>query len=148
MWSTGHGLGSSSLMAMKTIICLSFIVLNNFFANMCVKKNCASPTKSLTARHWLCHVTKGGNGASPPSEKIYLNFANTKQRRISSISFISENCEFKKAGNDFDTCSYFDTKRGNLSWVRNIQNPSLSGGSSSCDCSYSRSSRKATNLSY
>ena len=25
-------------MAMKTIICLSFIVLNNFFANMCVKK--------------------------------------------------------------------------------------------------------------
>ena len=39
-------------MAMKTIICLSFIVLNNFFASMCVKKNCASPTKSLTARHW------------------------------------------------------------------------------------------------
>ena len=39
-------------MAIKTIICLSFIVLNNFFANMCVKKNCASPTKSLTARHW------------------------------------------------------------------------------------------------
>ena len=26
-------------MAMKTIICLSFIVLNNFFANMYVKKN-------------------------------------------------------------------------------------------------------------
>ena len=26
-------------MVMKTIICLSFIVLNNFFANMCVKKN-------------------------------------------------------------------------------------------------------------
>ena len=25
-------------MAMKTIICLSFIILNNFFANMCVKK--------------------------------------------------------------------------------------------------------------
>ena len=40
-------------MAIKTIICLSFIVLNNFFANMSVKKNCASPTKSLTARHWL-----------------------------------------------------------------------------------------------
>ena len=40
-------------MAMKTIICLSFIVLNNFFANMCVKKNCASPTKSLAARHCL-----------------------------------------------------------------------------------------------
>ena len=38
-------------MAIKTIICLSFIVLNNFFANMSVKKNCASPTKSLTARH-------------------------------------------------------------------------------------------------
>ena len=35
----------------KTIICLSFIVLNNFFANMSVKKNCASPTKSLTACH-------------------------------------------------------------------------------------------------
>ena len=26
-------------MAMKTIICFSFIVLNNFFANMSVKKN-------------------------------------------------------------------------------------------------------------
>ena len=38
-------------MAIKTINCLSFIVLNNFFANMSVKKNCASPTKSLTARH-------------------------------------------------------------------------------------------------
>ena len=33
-------------MAMKTIICLSFNVLNNFFANMGVKKNCASPTKA------------------------------------------------------------------------------------------------------
>ena len=41
------------LLAIKTIICLSFIVLNSFFANMSVKKNCASPTKSLTARHWL-----------------------------------------------------------------------------------------------
>ena len=38
-------------MAIKTVICLSFIVLNIFFANMCVKKNYASPTKSLTARH-------------------------------------------------------------------------------------------------
>ena len=37
------------------IICFSFIVLNNFFANMRVKKNCASPTKNLTARHWLFH---------------------------------------------------------------------------------------------
>ena len=25
-------------MAIKTIICLSFIISNNFFANMCVKK--------------------------------------------------------------------------------------------------------------
>ena len=51
--SVAHGLGSPGLMAMKTFICLSFIVLNNFFANMCVKKNCASPTKSVTARHWV-----------------------------------------------------------------------------------------------
>ena len=36
---------------MKTNICLSFIVLNNFLQTS-VKKNCASPTKSLTARHW------------------------------------------------------------------------------------------------
>ena len=51
--NVAHGprVGQPSLMAMKTIICLSFIVENNFFANMCVKKNCASPTKSLTARH-------------------------------------------------------------------------------------------------
>ena len=42
----------SPSLATPLIICLSFIVLNNFFANMCVKKNCASPTKSLTARHW------------------------------------------------------------------------------------------------
>ena len=39
-------------MAMKTMICLLFIVLNKFFAKMCLKKNCASPTRSLTARHW------------------------------------------------------------------------------------------------
>ena len=32
---------------------LVFIVLNNIFANVFVKKTCASPTKSLTARHWL-----------------------------------------------------------------------------------------------
>ena len=38
-------------MAMKTVICLSFIVLNNFFVNTCVKKNCASPAKNLTARY-------------------------------------------------------------------------------------------------
>ena len=38
MWPTGHGLGSPGLMAMKTIICLSFIVLNNFFAHISVKK--------------------------------------------------------------------------------------------------------------
>ena len=36
---------------MKAIICLSFIVLNNFLQTS-VKKNCASPTKSLTACHW------------------------------------------------------------------------------------------------
>ena len=40
-------------MAIKTIICLSFIVLNNFFCEHECKKNCASPTKSLTAHHWL-----------------------------------------------------------------------------------------------
>ena len=38
MWPTGHGLGSPGLMAVKIFICLSFIVLNDFFANMCVKK--------------------------------------------------------------------------------------------------------------
>ena len=38
-------------MAVKTGTCFSFIVLNNFFANMC-EKNCASPTRSLTARRW------------------------------------------------------------------------------------------------
>ena len=56
--NVAHGprVGQPSLMAMKTIICLSFIVVNNFFANMCVKKNCASPTKSLTARHWERHI--------------------------------------------------------------------------------------------
>ena len=54
MWPTGHGLGSPGLMAMKTIICLSFIVLNNFFANMCVKKNCASQPKASP------HVTAQG----------------------------------------------------------------------------------------
>ena len=31
-------------MATKTVTCLSFIVLNNFFANLCVKKNCAHVT--------------------------------------------------------------------------------------------------------
>ena len=59
--NVGLGLGSPGLMAMKTchfIACQNwskfachFIVLNNFFANVCVKKNCASPTKSFTARH-------------------------------------------------------------------------------------------------
>ena len=49
-------------MAMKTIICLSFIVLNNFFANMCLKKNCASPTKSLTARHCKLPMTSFKSG--------------------------------------------------------------------------------------
>ena len=56
---------SFRLMALKTTICLSFIVLNNFFANMCVKKNCASPTKSLTARHW----TSGMRTAEPVEKR-------------------------------------------------------------------------------
>ena len=33
------------LMAMKTVICLSFIVLNNFFANVCEKKLCLTNQK-------------------------------------------------------------------------------------------------------
>ena len=52
----------SPSLATPLIICLSFIVLNHFFANMCVKKNCASPTESLTARHWSLR----GVGACPP----------------------------------------------------------------------------------
>ena len=42
----------SPSLATPLIICLSFTVLSNFFANMRVKKTCASPTKNLTARHW------------------------------------------------------------------------------------------------
>ena len=34
--------------------------LKYFFANKCVKKNCASPVKSLTARHW-----QWGNAIAP-----------------------------------------------------------------------------------
>ena len=47
---------------MKTIICLSFIVVLNNFLQTSVKKNCASPTKSLTARHWSLPTNnlKGG----------------------------------------------------------------------------------------
>ena len=57
-------------MAIKTVIFLSFIILNNFFANMCVKKSCVSPTGILTARHWsLVEATSSvarGAGYSPP----------------------------------------------------------------------------------
>ena len=47
-------------MAMKTIICLSFIVLNNFFANVCEKKIVPHQPKAslhVTAYSYFSTVT-------------------------------------------------------------------------------------------
>ena len=83
-------------MAIKTIICLSFIVLNHFFANMC-EKNCASPTKSLTARHCLQHNVRSSAFFSILDRKKSKKFAkadiyqyyNQNRTKLSSMYIIA-----------------------------------------------------------
>ena len=59
-------------MAMKTIICLSFIVLNNFFANVCEKKIVPHQPKTslqVTGEDPRCRRL-GVWGRSPQRSKI------------------------------------------------------------------------------
>ena len=72
-------------MAMKTVICWSFIVLNNFFANMCVKENCPSPTKSLTALHCNDNSRTKKQSFKNASEKNLLRYYMTCVWRYSPM---------------------------------------------------------------
>ena len=77
--TTHSPLRVSPSLAMSLIICLSFIVLNNFFANMCVKKNCASPTKSHTARNCQGHSRKCSPNQKKNKKGLQKSFSGNLQ---------------------------------------------------------------------